>query len=90
MNTETTFSYGAAASGDMHVFTRRLGPSGVSLHPLQRSGAVSAESHDYISRQGAAHHATLGESVYPAGHMDLTLPPVVPLHGSPRDPAFHI
>lgn len=90
MNTHSTYSYGAAASGDKHQFTRRLGPSGVSLHGLQRLGLVSAASHDIVGRQSARSHATIGDSVYPAGTHDLTLPPIVPLAGSPRDSAFQI
>lgn len=90
MNTHSVYSYGAAASGDKHQFTRRLGPSGVSLHPLQRVGAVSAASHDVVGRQGAMSHPTIGDTRFPAGHHDLTLPPIVPLAGSPRDSAMQI
>src|SRR6185437_6033488 len=83
-------SLGAIASGDVHVQARFAGPNGVSLHPLQRSGAVAYDSHTYLPRMGAYAPPGLGDSVYAAGHSNLSLPPVVPLAGSPRDPAYQV
>jgi hypothetical protein len=80
----------ALQRGDRHMHTRFRGMNNVSLHPLQRTGLVSASSHDTFGAQGANDHPGLGDTRFPAGHMNLTLPPVVPIHGSPRDPAFQI
>lgn len=82
-------NFTAIQRGDTHAFTRRLGMSGVSLHPLQRIGAVSSVSHSWLGRQGAASHPTIGDGPA-AGHMNLTLPPLVPISGTPRDPRFMI
>lgn len=82
-------NFTAVQRGDMHQFTRYLGPSRVALHPLQRSGAVSAASHSILGNVGAPHWPGLGDGP-PAGHSNLTMPPVVPIAGSPRDPAFMI
>ncbi len=83
-------NFTAVQRGNMHLFTRWRGLGGVSLHPLQRSGQVSAASHATFGAQGAHHHPGLGDTPFPAGAMNMTLPPVVPIHGSPRDAAFMV
>lgn len=87
---QSGMSYGAYASGDMHQFTRYMGPSGVSLHPLQRNGAVPSSSHDHMARWGGGGPAGIGAGYYPASQIDMTLPPVVPIAGNPRDPNFMV
>jgi hypothetical protein len=79
------------AHGDMHVQNRYLGPSGVSLHPLQRSGHVGARSHDFgaNARYGAAGWPGLGDGP-PAGLVRVTMPPMVQIAGSPRDPRIMV
>ena len=81
------------AWGNRHVQVRYLGPSGVSLHPLQRSGHVSAASHHGAGsvnvRQFAATWPGLGDGP-PAGLVHVTLPPMVQIAGSPRDPRIMI
>jgi hypothetical protein len=77
------------AYGDRHVQVRYLGPSGVSLHPLQRNGSVGARSHNFAqnARIGAAGWGTVGSAQStPAGLSHVTFPPVVQIAGSPRDP----
>ena len=75
------------ALGNRHVQVRYLGPSGVSLHPLQRAGLVSADSHNYgqHGRQGAAGVQHMSDGP-PAGLSHTTFPPLVQIAGSPRDP----
>lgn len=82
-------NFTAIQRGDMHQFTRYLGPARVSLHPLQRDGSVPATSHSYLFNVGAAAHAGIGDGP-PAGHANLQAPPLVPLAGSPRDPNFMV
>lgn len=80
-----------AASGDVHIQARFThAPSGVSLHPLQRAGVVAIDSHDLSPRMGASGPHGLGDPVVAAGHSDLTLPPLVPTIGGPRDPRFMV
>lgn len=77
------------ATANRHVQVRYLGPSGVSLHPLQRSGHVGARSHNFgaNSRVGAAGWGTVGSAQSaPAGLAHVTFPPIVQIAGSPRDP----
>jgi hypothetical protein len=76
--------------GNMHTFTRFLGASRVSLHPLQRAGLVSADSHAMAPNMSASlHRYSLGDGP-PAGHANLQMPPVVPIAGSPRDPSYQV
>lgn len=79
------------AYGDRHVQHRYLGPSGVSLHPLQRAGVVSAASHNHpaAARQGAQGLMHVGDGP-PAGLVHVTFPPPVQVAGSPRDPRVMI
>lgn len=80
------------AWANRHVQVRYLGPSGVSLHPLQRAGIVPAASHDFapMMRQGAAGVAHLGDAP-PAGMANnASFPPMIQIAGSPRDPRVMI
>jgi hypothetical protein len=75
------------AHGDRHVQARYLGPSGVSLHPLQRLGVVASTSHNHPvnARAGAQGLPQLGDGP-PAGLAhNASLPPLVNAIGSPRD-----
>lgn len=84
-------SLGAIATGNAHTFTRfRTGANGASLHPLQRTGQVSADSHSMLPRMSATAQPGLGDSVYPAAYFDMRLPPVVSVYGGPNDPAMQI
>jgi hypothetical protein len=77
------------AYGNRHVQVRYLGPSGVSLHPMQRSGAVSSRSHNFAQnmRMPAAGWGTIGSAQStPAGLAHVTFPPIVQIAGTPRDP----
>ena len=79
-------SLGAIATGNAHTFTRyRTGSDGASLHPLQRSGQVSAGSHTFRVRQNAIGPVGLGNGP-PVPYVDMTLPPVVPLMGRALTP----
>ena len=82
-------NFTAIQRGDTHHFTRFRGAAGVSLHPFQRTGQVPAFSHDMTGRQAAMGHPGLGDGP-PAGSHDMTLPPVVPIAGTPRDERFMI
>lgn len=64
--------------------------SGVSPHPLQRAGAVPLDSHGMWPRTFAGGVPGLMDAPYAAPYTDLSLPPVVPLIGSPRDPRFMV
>ena len=79
------------AYANKHVQVRYLGPSGVSLHPLQRSGAVGVRSHAHVmnSRIGAAGQQHIGDGP-PAGLAQSRWPPVVPIAGTGRDPRVMI
>ena len=79
------------ATANRHVQVRYLGPSGVSLHPLQRSGHVGARSHNFgaNSRVGAATWPGMGDGP-PAGLVQVSFPPIVQIAGSPRDPRVMI
>jgi hypothetical protein len=79
------------AHGDRHVQHRYLGPSGVSLHPLQRAGVVPADSHNHpaAARRGAQGLDHIGDGP-PAGAAHVTFPPHVQIAGSPRDPRVMI
>ena len=79
------------ATGNRHVQVRYLGPSGVSLHPLQRGGQVSAASHNspHYQRRGAATWPGMGDGP-PAGLVQVSFPPMVQIAGSPRDPSVMV
>ena len=86
-------SLGAIATGNVHTFTRfrMTGGSGASLHPLQRTGQVSANSHAQGVRMSASGPPGLGDAAHaqvPYGNMKL--PPVVPIAGGPFDPSFRV
>lgn len=63
---------------------------GVSLHPLQRDGLVASTSHSLWPRQNSRSGASMLDAPPAAQWTDLSLPPVVPLIGSPRDPRFMV
>jgi len=73
-----------------HTF--RDGASGVSLHPLQRDGVVSADG----NRAWGSNRRTFGPrsaSIFdapPAAEVYDIFPQTVPLIGSPRDPRFMV
>lgn len=79
------------AWANRHVQVRYLGPSGVSLSPLQRAGAVSAASHNFAQnqRRGAMGPPGMGDGP-PAGLVGVTFPPVVQIHGTPRDSSVQV
>lgn len=79
-NVHSTYSYGAAASGDMHQFGHyvRMNPGRVSLHPLQRTGQVASQAHTLVGAQSAQGFDGIGGSL-PASVVDMRLPPVVPI-----------
>jgi hypothetical protein len=86
-------SVAAGVGGGLWTFTYYRGRTGgVSLHPLQRGGQVSAASHAMMSAQAAPAHdgRHIGGSVYPAAKFNMTLPPVVPIAGGPRDGNFQV
>ena len=86
-NTQSWQSLGAHAGGDTHTFTQfRMIGNGASLHPLQRTGEVSADSHGMWPRMSARGPSTIGDSKYPAAVVNMTLPPIVSTVGGPRDP----
>jgi hypothetical protein len=90
-NTHQIYSYGAAASGDFHQFTRYRGASKVSLHPLQRTGQVSARANMFVGAQGAPVAQSLGGAEYaPASNFNMKLPPVVPISGSATQNRFTV
>lgn len=63
---------------------------GVSLHPLQRAGQVSAEgSQPWFGRTFAGGTRHFLDSP-PARETIPVFPQVVPLLGSPRDPRFMV
>ncbi len=83
---QTVYSYGAYASGDLHHFTRYLGPSGVALHPFQRHGIVSSFAAAMSGRMRARGWPGLGDGP-PAGSSDVRYPPLVPIQNGPRSSA---
>lgn len=85
---QTTVAFGV--TGDLFLPTLFRGANRVSLHPLQRAGLVSAKSHDYAPVTPAQGPGGLGQPYYGAGRMNMTLPPYVPIAGSPRDPNFMV
>lgn len=91
-NKQQVDSLGAHASGITHTFARfRTGSDGASLHPLQRTGQVSAASHQMGVKQSAAGMDGLGSAqTAPAAWVNMTLPPLIPIYGNPRDPKFRV
>lgn len=78
-------------SHDVHFQVRFLSATGVSLHPLQRAGAVGSSSHDQIPRMRAGGPGGIGAGTYPAGDHNLSLPPATPIGpGSSRDPKMMV
>jgi hypothetical protein len=77
-NVHHTYSYGAAASGDMHQppTALRMNPGRVSLHPLQRQGKVSATG-GYGSQSAQGFNGLGGD--FPASIVNMNLPPTVPI-----------
>ena len=88
--TQQTLSLGAIATGDRHVPVHYKSVAGVALHPLQRMGAVSALPSMFTSFRPAASQPGLIDSYYPAAATPHRWPPVIPLAGSPRDPAMMV
>jgi hypothetical protein len=83
-------SVASGVGGPVHSFARYRGIGGVVLHPLQRAGMVSADSHAVVGAQGAHGPNGLGDPFYAAAAFDMRLPPVVPIAGGPRDPRFMV
>ena len=77
-NVHHTYSYGAAASGDMHQWPTalRMNPARVSLHGLQRQGKVSSQGG--FGAQSAPGFDGIGGN-HPASQVDMNLPPTVPI-----------
>lgn len=73
-----------------HVQVSFRDASGVSLHPLQRTGQVSAASHGSWGSQKAANVWGMFDAPPVPPSIGLSLPQVVPLAGSPRDPRFMV
>lgn len=90
-NQESYQSLGAIATGVTHTFTRyRTAADGASLHPLQRQGIVSADSHMQNTRHAVWMKGELGDGP-PAAYVNLAMPPVLPFGpGSSRDPGVMI
>lgn len=78
-NKQQVQSLGAIATGNVHMQVRfRTGADGASLHPLQRSGQVSAASHSMGVRHSAVGPAGLGSAEHaPAAQTIDTFPPVL-------------
>ncbi len=75
---------------DQHIpGPRYRGMNGASYHPLQRRGLVGTESHGLTPKMSAPGPADFGDGP-PAAEIVLTLPPVVPFVGSPRDSHFMV
>lgn len=93
-NAEQWQSLGSVATGNVHTFSRyRTAADGASLHPLQRTGQVSAQSHAMMGgRMTAATPPGLGSAARaPAGYHNMMLPPIVPVGvGSSRDPMMRV
>lgn len=84
-------SVAAGVGGTTHLFQSRYRDAGgVSAHPLQRAGIVSNALSFVSGAQGARSRGGLGEPWYPAAAMDMTLPPIIPIAGNPRDPDFMV
>jgi hypothetical protein len=91
-NTQQVQSLGSVATGDTHTFARfRTGANGASLHPLQRTGEVSASSHGYSPRMTAGGPPGLHDN--PGNAVPAVIggfPPLLQYHGSARDPLVQI
>lgn len=84
-------SVAAGVGGSTHLFTSRYrGGDGVSAHPLQRAGFFANLVAFTFGAQGARTVGGLGDAYYPAAQMNMTLPPVVPIAGGPRDVDFMV
>lgn len=84
-------SVAAGVGGTTHLFQSRYrGAGGVVEHPLQRAGLVGATLSFLFGAQGARHRGGLGDPYYAAGEMDMTLPPIIPIAGNPRDENFMV
>lgn len=64
--------------------------NGVILHPLQMQGAVGSTSHDQWPSGRAASGASMLDAPPVMAPVNMSLPQVVPLIGSPRDPRFMV
>lgn len=80
-------SVASGVGGGVHIFARFRGLGGVSQHGLQRAGALPMSTNP---AQAATDIPGLGASYYPAATFNMTLPPLVPIAGGPRDPAFMV
>ena len=85
--TYTSVSMGVAGPLHKPTFFRH---GETSLHPLQRAGVVAAASHAMQPAPMRMHSPGLGSGLYPAGRMDMTLPPVVPFTGNPMQGKFSV
>ncbi len=83
-------SLASGVGGGVHTFARYRNQNGVTLHPLQRTGQVASLSHSIIGAQAAHGPNGLGDPTFAASKMNMTLPPLVPIAGSPRDPRFMV
>lgn len=77
-NVHHTYSYGAAASGDMHQpsTSYRMNPGRTSLHPLQRQGKVASRG-GFGSQSAPGFDGPGGNA--PASIVNMQLPPTVPI-----------
>lgn len=82
-------SVASGAAGPRHVHSLFRGWHNISLSPLQRAGVVSAQAASLFPAFGGG-GKSFGDPVYPAAWHDMTLPPIVPIAGSPRDPRFQV
>lgn len=85
--TGTHFGQGAA-SGVTFVQTRFRPSHGVSLAPLQRLGVVPSRMADMLGFMGAWGPQGLGKAPPAGTQLDTGRPRVLPLVGSPGDPAM--
>lgn len=88
----THFNSGVT-NGNIFVQTRFRSDNGVSLHPLQRQGLVPMSSHDTFPIAGGAGPDGWHKAPAAAGFwavLATTQPRVLPLAGSPNDPAMQI
>ncbi len=82
-----------ANSSDQALFRyvhHTFATNGVSLHPLQRTGAVDAEGTGGWWKRMHSFGGKSIDSAPPAAETTNIFPQYVPLQGSPRDPRFMV
>ena len=87
--TGTHFNSGVA-NGNTHVQTLFRPGHGVSLHPLQRLGLVPSTSHNVFPSMGAAGPGDWNKAPAAGTVLNTGRPRVLPMPGSPHDPAMQI